>query len=198
MAHALTDETGSSGGRPAKAMDAILGSRALLPSLAVLLTGALLFFAYAVLGYMDADCYEKMRKTGLVAETAELFDDIGTTLGGLRKGSAAAPKWSDPAFQDAVKEAQAVVSAGRRALREREPSDALDAIVDLQKILARAKSLATNRVNDILRLQDPADHGAFEKYRLEGQMLVAIVRDLDSALLTLGNRTQDVPGTCHW
>jgi hypothetical protein len=89
------------------------------------------------------------------------------------------------------------VADGRQSLKDREPFTVFTDLIDLERAVAKAKTLATNRVNFILGHQDPNDYDAFEKYRLEGKNLVAIVKELDSILETLDKRTKKLPGACN-
>lgn len=198
MAQTLPAGSASSPGRHLPAMQRLLASRASLPSAVAILIVVLLLFAYELRGYVSAECHEAMRAAGLDRETAVLFDDAGTVLAGLRKGTADVPKWDDREFQDQIKEAQSLLAGGRRALKEGDGFAALDAILDLEKSLVQAKTLATDRVNFILAHQDPGDYDAYERYRLEGRKLVAIVKTLDGGLETLSNRTRRLPRACSW
>jgi hypothetical protein len=197
MAQTLPAGSPSEAGRH-PAVERLLNSRASIPSAVAVLAAVLVMFAYEVHGYLNAECHAAMHAAGLDRETAELFDDVGGAIVGLRKGTADAPRWNNPEFQDQMKDAQAVLAGGRRALKEHDGFAALGSIIDLEKSLAQAKTLATNRVNFILAHQDASDYDAYEKYRLEGRDLVGVVKALDSALEVLSGRTKQLPKACSW
>jgi hypothetical protein len=198
MAHALPDRSSSHAGRFPEALDMMLNSKASIPSAVALLLIVLALFAYEVRGYLDAECYDAMHAAALDRETADLFDDAGAALVGLRKGSGTVAKWNNADFQDQLKEAQSIVADGRHALKEHNAFGALGSIVDLEKAIAAAKALATNRVNFIVSHQDPADYDTFEKYRLEGKNLVGVVKALVSMLEAVDSRTKELPRACNW
>ncbi|MDD5248947.1 MAG: hypothetical protein PHY45_08175 [Rhodocyclaceae bacterium] len=166
-------------------------------ALALAVAAAAAVFLYAAYDYASSVCYADMHKTGLDQDTAQRFDSVGELVTGLRKGTADTPKWDDREFQDEAKVAAHLLANGRRALKRQDAFEALKAVAELKKSMARAKGMATNRVNHILQVQDPADYDAFEKYRLEGKMLVEIVKQIDAALETL-SRPQKLPGLCDW
>lgn len=176
----------------------MLNSKASIPAAVALLLIVLALFAYEVRGYLDAECYDALHTAALDRETAELFDDVGAALVDLRKGGGTTAKWSNADFQDRIKEAQSIVADGRHALKAHDGLKALGSIIDLEKAIAQAKALATDRVNFIVGHQDPADYDAFEKYRLEGKNLVSVVKALDATLETLDSRTKALPSACNW
>lgn len=159
---------------------------------------ALLFFGYAAREYMNSDCYAEMRSAGLDRETVEIFDGVGSILTTLRKGTGSSAVWDNQHFQDDVAAALEALASGRHGLKEKQGLTALAALPTLEEILSRMKRVATTRVNDILKKQDPSEPEAFEKYRQEGKLLVDIARRLDMALESLGERTRKLPGTCSW
>lgn len=175
-----------------------LNNRILLAVAAGLLVAALSLFAFVLYEYNNSACYDDLHKAGLDQEAAELFKAVGTIVAGLRKGSSDVPKWEQRDFQEAVKDASHLVADGRRALKEKDAFAALKAAAEIKKPLARAKNMATNRVNEILRVQDPADYDAFEKYRLEGKQLVEVVRQINTALEMLSDPSRKLPGRCDW
>ncbi len=198
MAHALPNRSPSHAGRLSEALDMMLDSKASIPAAVALLLIVVALFAYEVRGYLDAECYDALHAAALDRETADLFDDVGDSLAALRKGGGTTAKWSNAEFQDRIKEAQSIVADGRHALKAHDGLKALGAIVDLEKAIAQAKAMATDRVNYIVARQDPADYDAFEKSRLEGKNLVGVVKVLDSTLETLDSRTKALPRACNW
>lgn len=198
MTQTLHSEADSRKSRLDALTDALSNTRVVIPVVVLVLVATLAFFAYAVRSYLGADCYKSLHEAELDTEIEVLFDSVDETLVGLRKGTGYTSKWTNSEFQDALKAARHVLADGRENLKNRQPFGAFNAVVDLERSVAKAKSLATNRVNFILEHQNPADYDAFEKYRLEGKNLVAIVKDLDSVLETLDGRTKKLPGTCNW
>ncbi|CAG0977847.1 hypothetical protein RHDC4_01691 [Rhodocyclaceae bacterium] len=198
MAQTLSGDSHPPHSRLDELAERIAGAKAAVPVAVALLLLTLAFFAYAVHTYLTSECHTAMHEAGLDAELVVIFDDVDETLAGLRRGTGYTSKWKNADFQDAIKDARHILADGRRSLKERDAFAALESIVDLQRAVATAKSLATNRVNYILERQDPRDYDGFEKYRLEGRNLVAIVKDLDSVLETLDGRTKKLPGTCRW
>lgn len=198
MAETLSGDSHSPHSRLEELAERIVNAKAAVPVAIGLLVLTLAFFAYAVRAYLSSECHTAMHEAGLDAELLVIFDDVDETLVGLRRGTGYTSKWKNADFQDAIKDARQVLADGRRSLKDGAAFAALNSIVDLQRAVATAKSLATNRVNYILEHQDPRDYDAFEKYRLEGKNLVAIVKDLDSVLETLDGRTKKLPGACNW
>ena len=180
------------------AAEKVLGSRAFVLSVIVLLIAVVSLFAYAAYGYASSACYDDMRGIGLDEEANELFDTANEVLTGLRKGTASTPKWNNGEFQDEIKDAIRALAEGRDALQNQDGLAALAALEGIEKSLSHAKRQATNRVNELLRRRDPSDPNAFEKYRLEGKGLVATVKQIDAALETLGERTGKPSGMCNW
>lgn len=198
MAQTLSGDSHPPHSRLDALADRVAGAKAAVPVAVALLLLTLSFFAYAVRAYLSSECHTALHEAGLDAEQVLIFDQVDETLASLRRGTGYTSKWKNADFQDAIKDARHTLADGRRSLRERDAFAALDSIVDLQRAVAIAKSLATNRVNYILEHQDPRDYDGFEKYRLEGRNLVAIVKDLDSVLETLDGRTKKLPGACRW
>lgn len=172
--------------------------RFLVAGVAILALAAILFMAYAAYDYTETACYAEMHKSGLDRETAEIFDTVGTILTGLQQGSYGVERWPNDDFQKALNDALDVVKDGRAAVKARKGLSAVGALSDLLPQLARAKSLATNRVNDIMRIQNPGSPDEYEKLRLEGRNLVATVKQVDSALEAVVRRTKRLPGICEW
>jgi hypothetical protein len=162
------------------------------------LVATVLFFGYAVREYANAECYAGLRAAGINRDLADIFDTVGEVVAGLRAGSSGASAWDNPHFQKDVEKAFETISAGRLALKKQKAIAALGAIDDAEEIVSRLKRIATTRVNDILKKQDPSDPEAFEKYRIEGKKLVEIARQLDSGLETLATRPKKLPGMCAW
>lgn len=162
------------------------------------LTGALVFFGYASYDYVNAACFDDMKQTELDAEVDDLFDSLATLVTGLRKGTGYVSKWESKKFQDEVDGAHQALMQGRRAFKRHEGLTVLRALNDMEAAISRAKRIATTRVNDILAKQNPADPDAFEKGRLEGKNLVAIVKEIDGGLEQLAARTRKPPGMCDW
>lgn len=156
------------------------------------------FFGYAIRDYVNSACFDEMRQVGLDQEADELFDSLGTLATGLRKGSGYTAKWDNRKFQDEVDGLHHAVANGRRALKRHEGLSVLGSLDESESSASRAKRIATSRVNDILAKQNPADPEAFEKGRLEGKNLVAIVKDIDGVLEALAGRTRKLPGMCDW
>lgn len=179
-------------------VEVALDSRVLIPIAALLLAVVLSFFAYAVHGYVSTECYADMRESGVTQETAMVFDDVQEVLTELRTGTPDTPKWRNKEFQDQIKESMRALADGRHALNSYGGFEVINAADAVGLALSNAKRIATNRVNDILRRQDPTDFDAFEKYRLEGKQLVSTVKRIDATLETLGNRTRKLPGICTW
>lgn len=176
----------------------VFSSKTSISIAVILLVAAAGFFLYAMYDYTNSGCYADMHKAGLDQETAELLETLGDVATGLRKGTADTPKWDNPEFQNEVKDALHVLAEGRRALKERDAFAALKSVPRFEKPMARAKSMATDRVNHILQVQDPADYDAFEKYRLEGKKLVEIVKRIDAAFEAANNRSRKLPAMCDW
>ena len=164
----------------------------------VLAVAAAAFVLYVAREYLSSRCYADMHKLGQDKATLALFETVGAVASGLRKGTASTSKWGNPEFQDEVKASLRLLAEGRAALKDQDAYAALKAADALRQALARAKNLATNRVNRILQLQNPADYDAYEKYRLEGKDLVEIVKQIDAALDALSSRSQALPPTCDW
>lgn len=175
-----------------------LNNRTLIAIAVGLLVAAVSLLGFVLYEYNNSACYADLHEAGLDQEAAELFKAVGTTVAGLRKGSADVPKWEHRDFQDAVKDASQLLADGRRALKEKDAFAALKVVAEIKKPLARAKNMATNRVNEILRAQDPSDYDAFEKYRLEGKKLVEVVRQIDVALELLSDPSRKLPSRCYW
>jgi hypothetical protein len=195
MAGVLRNET-SENRLSAVTMDTILGSRVLIPVLATLVVATVAVFAYAAREYVNADCYASMKKAGLNRDGGDMLDDVAASIVALRKGSPSVSKWSDGDFQGTLKDARQQVEEARQALKAHDALALTTAVVDVEKTVAQAKALATNRVNFILGHQDPQDFDSFEKYRLEGRNLVATVRELDAVLETLSEWTKRIPKGC--
>ena len=179
---------------------AVLASRAIIWALVVsaLLVLALALSCYALYDYANSSCYVEMHKVGLDRESAERFKTARTFLKDLRNGNADVPKWDNPEFQDAVSEAWQILAQGRHALKNQDAYAALNALSQLKQALAKAKRIATDRVNHILQVQDPSDYDGFEKYRLEGKNLVEIVKRLDAQFETIDAPNRALPGICNW
>lgn len=166
--------------------------------LGLLAVASVLFAAYAARGYLEAECYSGMHKAGLDREAAEIFASVEVSLVALRQGDSEVERWGDEGFQKTIAEAHALLKGAKRALKEKEALAVLGAMSELQQLLARAKATATNRVNDIVRLQDPGKPDEFERLRLEGKNLVVVVRRIDAALETIDRRSRDLPKACNW
>lgn len=198
MAQTLSGDPHPPHGRLDELVDRIVGAKAAVPVAVALLALTLAFFVFAVRSYLSAECHAAMHEAELDTELVVIFREVDATLVSLRRGTGYTSKWKNPDFQDALKDARQILADGRHSLKDRNAYAALDSIVDLQRAVATAKSLATNRVNYILEHQDPRDYDAYEKYRLEGKNLVAIVKELDAVLETLDGRTKKLPGSCRW
>lgn len=196
MAQTLSGDSHTPHGRLDELADRLEGTKAAVPIAVALLVLTLVFFGYAVRAYLASECYTALHAAELDTEISVIFDDVDETLVGLRRGTGYISKWSNPEFQDALKKARHILADGRSSLKDRSAYAALGSVVDLERAVATAKSLATNRVNYILEHQDPKDYDAFEKYRLEGKNLVAVVKELDAVLETLDGRTKKLPGVC--
>lgn len=170
----------------------------LLAVAAILGVGVMGLIGYAAYDYAETECHKDMKRVGLTRETVEVLDAVGAALGGLQRGSSTFERWPNAEFQSAVGEAAKLVKHGRRSLKAGAAFDALDALPELQKLLAKAKSLATNRVNEIMRIQDPRDATEFERLRLEGKNLLPTVKEIDRAMEILDGRTKQLPGMCSW
>lgn len=198
MAQILPSESHPHESRLAELTDTLLDTRAAVPVAVLSLVAAMFFCAYAVHGYLNADCYASLHEAELDTEIVVLLDSAEDSLTGLRKGTANTSKWTNREFQDSIKEAMRILADGRQSIKDRAPLATIDSFVAIERSVARAKSLATDRVNFILNHQDPADYDAFEKYRLEGRNLVATVKELDAVLETLDSRPKKLPSTCNW
>lgn len=179
-------------------LDRALGSRLLMPLAILVVVAVAAFFAYAVREYLSADCYEQLRADRADRDIAHLLDSLDDTVTELRKGSSSGERWTAQEFQDEAKRARSALAAGRAAQAERKGFATLNAIDSVEQSLSKMKRLATTRVNDILKKQDPQDPDAFEKYRIEGKMLVAIVKRIDESLEQLSGRRRFRKGACDW
>ncbi|MDK9724655.1 MAG: hypothetical protein OEL88_07170 [Sterolibacteriaceae bacterium MAG5] len=198
MAQTLSGDPHPPHGRLDELADRIAGAKAAMPIAVALLALTLALFVYAARAYLSAECHTAMHEAELDTELVVIFREVDATLVSLRRGTGYTSKWKNPDFQDALKDARQILADGRHSLKDRNAYAALDSVIELQRTIATAKSLATNRVNYILEHQDPGDYDVYEKYRLEGKNLVAIVKELDSVLETLDGRTKKLPGACHW
>lgn len=155
-------------------------------------------FGYAAYGYNEAECQTQLNQTGHKRELLAIFDSAADLIAELRGGTPSLEKWPNAAYQQELKQAAHIVKEARLAAKEKRAFALLGAVTELTKSLVRAKTQAVNRVNDILKVADPANPDAFNKDRLEGKNLVEVVKHIDAVLEEIDRRPKKLPDICEW